>query len=102
MLDLQAQAKLGFSQVFHFKLCLEVGAGLLNILSISNDIQVINIDRNYAKTLLGFSNEYTRRIWIIYVSPLEEELTEPIVPHPPRLFKPIQRPLQLNVVHVAI
>jgi hypothetical protein len=49
MLDLQAQAKLGFSQVFHFKLYLEVGTGLLNILSISNDIQVTNIDRNYAK-----------------------------------------------------
>jgi hypothetical protein len=54
------------------------------------------------KTLLGFSNEYARRIWIIYVSLLQEEFAEPIVPHPPRLFKPIQRPQQLNDVHVAI
>jgi hypothetical protein len=102
MIDLQAQAKLGFCQVFRFELCFEVGTSLLNILSISNDIQVINIDRNYAKTLLGFSNEYATRIWTIYVSLLQEEFAKPIVLHLPRLFKPIQRPLQLNVVHVVI
>jgi hypothetical protein len=39
---------------------------------------------------------------LYYISLLQEEFTELNVPHSYRLFKSIQRPLQLNVVHDVI
>jgi hypothetical protein len=56
---LQAQTKLGFTQVFHFKLRLEVSHCFLNVPGRPDDIQIIDIDGDDAKSIAGLLYEDT-------------------------------------------
>jgi hypothetical protein len=100
--ELQAQAKLGFTQVFHLKFCLEVSHHFLNVPGRTNDVQMIDVDGDDAKSITGFLYEETGTVIIIDVTSLQEKVTQPVEPHPSGLFQPIQRPLQADVEHVAV
>jgi hypothetical protein len=69
VLELQAQAKLGFTQVFHLEPFLEGSHCFLNVLCGANDIQIIDIDQDDAETLQGFLNKYAGAIIIVCVTP---------------------------------
>jgi hypothetical protein len=100
--ELQAQTKLGFAQVFHLKLRLEVSHCFLNVPSRPDDIQIINIDGDDAESIAGFLYENAGTIIIFYVTFLQEKVTQPVEPHSSELFQPIQRPLQADAEHVAV
>jgi hypothetical protein len=42
--ELQAQTKLGFTQVFHLKFRFEVGHRSLNVPGHTDDVQIIEVD----------------------------------------------------------
>jgi hypothetical protein len=100
--ELQAQTELGFTQVFHFKLHLEATHCFLNVVGHTDDVQIINIDGDDAKSIVEFIYEDTGTIIIIDVTSLQEKVTQPVELHPSGLFQPIQRPLQANTEHVAL
>jgi hypothetical protein len=100
--ELQAQTKLGFTQVFHLKLRLEVSLLFLNAPGHPDDIQIIDIDGDDAKSIAGLLYEDTGTIIIVDVTSLQEEVTQPVKPHSSELFQPIQRPLQADAKHVAV
>ena len=52
--ELQAQTKLGFAQVFHLNLRLEVSHCFLNVPSSPDDVQIIDIGGVDAKSIIGF------------------------------------------------
>jgi hypothetical protein len=68
--ELQAQTKLGFTQVFHLKLRLEVSHCFLNVLGGPDDVQIIDIDGEDAKSINGFLYEDTGTIIIAHVTSL--------------------------------
>jgi hypothetical protein len=88
--ELQAQTKLGFTQVFHLKLRLEVSHCFLDVPGRPDDIQIINIDRDNAKSIAGLLYGDTGTIIIVDVTSLQEKVTQPVEPHPSGLFQPIQ------------
>jgi len=100
--ELQAQTKLGLAQVFHPKLCLEVSHCFLNVPCSLDDVQIIDIDRDDAKFIIGFLYENIGTIIITDVTSLQEKVTQSVEPHPSGLSQPIQRPLQADAKHVAI
>jgi hypothetical protein len=100
--ELQAQTKLGFAQVFHLKLRIEVSHCFLNVPSRPDDIQIIDIDGDDAKSIAGLLYEDAGTIIIVDVTSLQEKVTQPVAPHSFRLFQPIQRPLQADAEHVAV
>jgi hypothetical protein len=91
--ELQAQTKLGFTQVFHLQLRLEVSHCFLNVHGRPDDIQIIDIDGDDAKSIAGLLYEDTGTIIIVGVTSLQEKVTQPVESHPSGLFQPIQRPL---------
>jgi hypothetical protein len=100
--ELQAQIKLGFTQVFHLKFHLEVSHRFLNVPGRIDDVQIIDIDGDDAKSITGFLYEDTGTIIIVDVTSLQEKVTQPVEPHPSGLFQPIQRLLQADAEHVAV
>jgi hypothetical protein len=100
--ELQAQTKLGFTQVFHLKFRLEVSHRFLNVPGRTDDVQIIDVDRDDAKSITGFLYEDIGTIIIVDITSLEEKVTEPVEPHPSGLFQRIQRPLQADTEHVAV
>jgi len=89
MFELQAQTKLGLAQVFHLKLRLEVSHCFLNVPCSPNDVQIIDINGDDTKSIIGFVYENTGTIIIIDVTTLQEKVTQSVEPHPSRLFQPI-------------
>ena len=87
--ELQAQTKLGFIQVFHLKFHLEVSRRFLNVSCGPDDILIIDINGDDAKSISGFLYEHTEIIIIICVTCLQEKVTQPIEPRPSGLFQPI-------------
>jgi hypothetical protein len=79
---LQAQTKLGFTQVFHLKLRLEVSHCFLNVPGHPDDIQIIDIDGDDAKSICR--RKLLNRL--NHILPVQ----------------PIQRPLQADAEHVAV
>ena len=73
--ELQPQTKLSLAQVFHLKLRLEVSHRFLNVPCSPNDVQIIDIDGDYAKSIIGFLYENTGTIIIIDVTSLQEKVT---------------------------
>jgi hypothetical protein len=55
--ELQAQTKLGFTQVFHLKFRLEVNHCFFNVPGRPDDIQIIDIDGDDAKSIAGLLYE---------------------------------------------
>jgi len=55
--ELQAQTKHGPAQVFHFKLYLEVSHCFLSVPCGPDDVQIIDMDRDDAKSIVGFLYE---------------------------------------------
>jgi hypothetical protein len=102
VVELQDQTKLGFAQVFHLKLRLEVSHCFLNVLGHPDDIQIIDIDGDDAKSIAGHLYEDAGTIIIVDVTSLQEKVTQPVEPHSSGLFQPIQRPLQADAEHAAV
>jgi hypothetical protein len=100
--ELQAQTKLRFTQVFHLKFRLEVSHHFLNVPGRTDDVQIIDVDGDDTKSITGFLYEDTGTIIIVDVTSLQENVTQPVEPHPSGLFQPIQRPLQADAEHVAV
>jgi hypothetical protein len=100
--ELQAQTKLGFTQVFHLKFHLEVSHCFLNVPGRTDDVQIIDVDGDDAKFITGFLYEDTGTVIIVDVTSLQEKATQPVEPHPSELFQPIQRPLQADAERVAV
>jgi hypothetical protein len=68
VLLLQCQAKFGPNQIPHLELCLQMVAGFINILCMTNNIQIIYVYQDYAKSSRRSSNEHTWAIIAIRVS----------------------------------
>jgi hypothetical protein len=100
--ELQAQTKFGFTQVFHLKFRLEVSHRFLNVPGRTDDVQIIDVDGDDAKSITAFLYEDTGIVIIVDVTSLQEKVTQPVEPHPSGLFQPIQRPLQADAEHVAV
>jgi hypothetical protein len=100
--ELQAQTKLGFTQIFHLKIHLELSHCFLNVPGHTDDVQIIDIDGDDAKSIAGFLYDDIGTIIIVDVNSLQEKVTQPVEPHPSGLFQPMQRPLQADAKHVAV
>jgi len=68
--ELKVETKPGLTQVFHLKLCLEVSHRFLNVPYSPNDVQIIDIDGDDAKSIIGFLYKNARTIIIIDVTSL--------------------------------
>jgi hypothetical protein len=78
--ELQAQIKLGFTQVFHLKFRLEVSHRFLNVPVRTDDVQTIDVDGDDAKSITGFLYEDTGTTIIVDVTSLQEKVTQPVEP----------------------
>jgi len=60
-------------------------AGFIDILSVANDVQIIYIHETESRR--GSFDEDARAVINVGITFLNKVLTQPVVPHPFRLFK---------------
>ena len=60
-------------------------ACFINVWCVANDVEIINVHKNDAKSCRGLLDEDTWAINTIGVTFLKKELTQSVVPHPPGL-----------------